>query len=50
MVQLSLSVKQKLSHRCRKQTYVYQGGKGGEGTTWAIGIYIYYIHTLLHIK
>ena len=47
MVQLSLSVKQKLSHRCKKKTYVYQGGRGGGGINWEIGIYIY---TLPHIK
>ena len=31
MVQMSLSTKQKLSHRFRKQTYGYQGVKRGEG-------------------
>ena len=34
------------SCRCRKQTYGYQGGKGG-GINWEIGIDIY---TLLYIK
>ena len=29
------------SHGYRKQTYVYQGGKGGGGTNWEIGIDIY---------
>ena len=29
MVQVNLFTKQKLSHRCRKQTYGYQGGRGG---------------------
>ena len=29
MVQMNLLTKQKLSHKCRKQTYGYQGGKGG---------------------
>ena len=29
------------SHRCREQTYGYQGGKGGGGTNWEIGIDIY---------
>ena len=31
MVQMNLFTKQKKSHRCRKQTYGYQGGNGGEG-------------------
>ena len=30
-VQMNLSIKQKLSHRGRKQTYGYQGVRGGEG-------------------
>ena len=29
MIQMKIFTKQKLSHRCRKQTYGYQGGKGG---------------------
>ena len=29
MVQMNLFTKQKQSHRCRKQTYGYQWGKGG---------------------
>ena len=33
-------------HRCRKQTYGYQG-EGGGGINWEIGIDIY---TLLYIK
>ena len=41
-----LSTKQKQSHRCRKQSYGYQGGKGG-GINWEIGTDIY---TLLYIK
>ena len=48
MVQINLFTKQKWSHRCRKQTYGYQGGKGGgRGITWEIGIDIY---TRLYIK
>ena len=43
---MNLFTKQKLSHRCRKQTYGYQGGKGG-GISWKIGIDTC---TLLHIK
>ena len=31
LVQMNLFTKQKESHRCRKQTYGYQGGSGGEG-------------------
>ena len=46
MVQMNLLTKQKQSHRCRKLTYGYQGGKGG-GINWEIGIDIY---TLLYIK
>ena len=46
MVQMILFTKQKKSHRCRKQTYGYQGGKGG-GINWETGIDIY---TLLYIK
>ena len=32
--------------KCRKQTYAYQGGKGG-GINWEVGTDIY---TLLYIK
>ena len=42
---MNLFTKQKWSHRCRKQTYGYQGGK--RGINWEIGIDIY---TLLYIK
>ena len=28
MVEMNLFTKQKSSHRCRKQTYGYQGGEG----------------------
>jgi len=28
MIQMNLFAKQKQSHRCRKQTYDYQGGSG----------------------
>ena len=45
MVQTNLFTKQKLSHRCRKQTYGYQGGRAG--INWEIGIDIY---TPLYIK
>ena len=37
---MNLSAKQKQRHRHREQTYVYQGGKGGE-MDWEIGIDIY---------
>ena len=47
MVQMTLFTKQKQSHRCRKQTYGYQRGKGEGGITWEIGSDIY---TLLYIK
>ena len=43
---LKNGTKQKKSHRCRKQTYGYQRGKGG-GINWKIGIDTY---TLLCIK
>ena len=43
---MNLSTKQKWSYRCRKQTYGYQGVRGG-GINWEIGIDIY---TLLYIK
>ena len=46
MIQMNLLIKQKQSHRCRKQTYGYQGVRGG-GINWEIGIDIY---TLLYIK
>ena len=46
MVQINLFIKQKQSHRCRKQTYGYQGGRGG-GINWENGINIY---TLLYTK
>ena len=45
---MNLFTKQKQSHRCRKQTYGYQGGKAGVGgINWEIGIDIY---TILYIK
>ena len=44
---MNLFTKQKWSHRCRKQTYGYQGGKAGGGINWEIVIDIY---TLLYIK
>ena len=31
MVQMNLFTKQNQCHRCRKQTYGFQGEKGGEG-------------------
>ena len=31
VVQMNLFTKQKESHRCRKETYFYWEGKGGEG-------------------
>ena len=34
---MNLFTQQKQSHRCRKQTYGYLGGKG-EGINWKIGI------------
>ena len=40
MVPMKLFTKQKLSHRCRKQTYGYQG-VWGEGINWEIGTDIY---------
>ena len=43
--QMNLFTKQKQSHRCRKQTYGYQGGKLGGETETGIDIY-----TLLYIK
>ena len=43
---MNLFTKQKQSHRCRKQTYGYQGGTGG-GINWEIRIDIY---TLVYIK
>ena len=36
MLQVNLFAKQKQSHRCREQTYGYQGGMNGE-----IGVDIY---------
>ena len=44
---MNLFTKQKQSHRCRKYTYGYQGGKSGGGINWEIGTDIY---TLLYIK
>ena len=44
---MNLFPKQKLSHRCRKQTYGYQGGKGGRDKlgdwNWHIQTSIYKI-------
>ena len=47
MVQMNLFAKQKQRHRRREQTYGCQGGKGGGGMNWEIGIDIY---TLICIK
>ena len=48
MVQMNLPAKQKQRHRCRKQTYGYQGGKGewDKLGDWDSHIYItvYKIH------
>ena len=48
---MNLFTKQKQNHRCRKQTYVYQGiagaGGWGEGINWEIGTDTY---TILYIK
>ena len=46
VIQMNLSTKQKESYRSRKQTYGYQGVRGG-GINWKIGIDI---NTLLYIK
>ena len=37
LVQMNLFTKQKLSHRCRKQIYGYQGGTGRGGINWEVG-------------
>ena len=48
MVQMNQSAGQKLRHRCREQTYEYQGGaRGGGVMNWEIGIDMY---TLMCIK
>ena len=47
MVQMNLVIKQKLSHRCRKQTNGYQRRKGKGGINWETGIDIY---MLLYLK
>ena len=47
MIQMNLFTKQKQNHRCRKQTYSYQGVRGGARINWEIGTDIY---TLLYIK
>ena len=46
MVQTNLFTKQKYSHRCRKQTYGYQGERRGI-INWEIGMDTY---TLLYIQ
>ena len=45
MVQVNLFTKQKLSHRYRKQTYGYQGGKGGRDN---LGYWDWHIHTIIY--
>ena len=45
MVQMNLFTKQKYSHRCRKQTYVYQGGKGGRDK---LGDWYWHVHTTIY--
>ena len=50
MVQMNWFAGQKLRHRCREQTYGYQGWKvvvGGGVMNWGIGIDMY---TLMCIK
>ena len=52
MVQMNWFAGQKLRHRYRKQMYGHQGGKlegggGGDGMNWEIGIDIY---TLICVK
>ena len=52
MVQMNRFAGQKLRHRCREQMYGHQGGKveggvGGGGLNWEIGIDMY---TLMCIK
>ena len=48
MVQMNRFAGQKLRHRCREQTYGYQGGWWGGGVmNWEIGIDMY---TLMCIK
>ena len=42
---INLFTKQKKNYKCRKETYGYQGVRGG--INWRIGIDI---HTLLYIK
>ena len=41
MVQMNLFARQKQRHRRRKQMYEHQGGKGGGGMNWEIGIDMY---------
>lgn len=45
MIQMTLSVKQKYSHRQRKQTYGYQRGQGGRDT---LGIWDLQRHTPIY--
>ena len=42
-VQMNLSTKQKQSHKCRKQTYSFQGVEGG-GKNWEAGMDIYTLY------
>ena len=46
MVQMNLLTKQKHSHRCRKRTYSYRGGRG-KGTNWETETDLY---TQLYVK
>ena len=45
---MNLFTKQKQNHRCSKQTYGYQGGKGG-GINWEIGIDIYTVYVYIYV-
>ena len=45
MVQMNLHTKQKYSHRCREQTYGYQGGKEGRDK---LGDWDWHIHTAIY--
>ena len=35
---MNLSTKQKQTHRHREQTYGCQGGRGGSGMDWEVGV------------
>ena len=46
MIHRILFAKQKQKHKCREQTYGYQGAKGGSEMNWETGVDVYTVSIL----